>query len=268
MASAPFTLNISTPANTDIAANYPSLDRTDKDVIQSWLLVQMNDYGHDNFTLIDQVGSAHGPGSAPTPSTGTIAVYYDEDTQLKQYSGDVGSVEIVGVPAGTVLDFAGPSAPVGYILLTGGQGSPQNVSRTTYARLFAVIGTHWGNGDGSTTFGLPPADSFYIGPANATSGGYADYGGSFTATITQGNLPNVNLDLTSLSITNGTNISSSPSNEIVNISQGAGNPKNGYQPGYPFTVNLSLGGTLSLGGSGTPLSIAPPFAVLNKIIKY
>jgi microcystin-dependent protein len=29
------------------------------------------------------------------------------------------------------------------------------VSRATYADLFAVIGTHWGVGDGSTTFNLP-----------------------------------------------------------------------------------------------------------------
>lgn len=56
------------------------------------------------------------------------------------------------VPTGTVYDFAGAEAnvPTGYLLCYG-----QNVSRTTYAALFALIGTTYGAGDGSTTFGLP-----------------------------------------------------------------------------------------------------------------
>jgi microcystin-dependent protein len=57
---------------------------------------------------------------------------------------------IAEVPTGTILDFAGPTAPSGYLLCNG-----QQVSRTTYAALFAVIGGVWGGGDGSTTFHLP-----------------------------------------------------------------------------------------------------------------
>jgi len=52
------------------------------------------------------------------------------------------------------------------------------ISRTTYARLFAVIGTTWGAGDGSTTFNLPDGRSEFIqgadrgrGFADATSAG-------------------------------------------------------------------------------------------------
>jgi microcystin-dependent protein len=46
--------------------------------------------------------------------------------------------------------FAGSSAPLNHLLCNG-----QAVSRTTYAALFAVIGTTYGAGDGSTTFNLP-----------------------------------------------------------------------------------------------------------------
>lgn len=46
---------------------------------------------------------------------------------------------------GTVLPFAGSAAPTGWLLCYG-----QAVSRTTYATLFAVIGTTFGAGDGST----------------------------------------------------------------------------------------------------------------------
>lgn len=57
-----------------------------------------------------------------------------------------------GVPAGTIIQFAGTTAPAGYLACP---LVPTTVSRTTYARLFAAIGTTWGAGDGSTTFGLP-----------------------------------------------------------------------------------------------------------------
>lgn len=56
----------------------------------------------------------------------------------------------LGPPTGTVEMFAGSAAPTGYLFCTGA-----TVSRTTYAALFAVIGTAFGAGDGSTTFGLP-----------------------------------------------------------------------------------------------------------------
>ena len=54
------------------------------------------------------------------------------------------------VPTGTVLAFAGSSAPSGFLLCDG-----RAVSRTTYTSLFSVIGTTYGSGDGSTTFNLP-----------------------------------------------------------------------------------------------------------------
>ena len=54
------------------------------------------------------------------------------------------------VPIGTILDFAAATPPTGYLTCDGSA-----VSRTDYAALFAVIGTTWGAGDGSTTFNLP-----------------------------------------------------------------------------------------------------------------
>jgi microcystin-dependent protein len=54
------------------------------------------------------------------------------------------------MPIGAVLDFAGSSAPAGWLLCFG-----QAINRTTFASLFAVIGTTYGVGDGVTTFNLP-----------------------------------------------------------------------------------------------------------------
>lgn len=53
-------------------------------------------------------------------------------------------------PTGEVKMWATNSAPTGYLECDGAA-----VSRTTYAALFAVIGTVWGTGDGSTTFNVP-----------------------------------------------------------------------------------------------------------------
>lgn len=54
------------------------------------------------------------------------------------------------VPAGLVSPFAGVSAPAGWLLCDGAA-----VSRDTYAALFAVTGTTYGVGNGTTTFNLP-----------------------------------------------------------------------------------------------------------------
>lgn len=57
-----------------------------------------------------------------------------------------------GVPSGSITAFGGSSTsvPVGWLLCSG-----QEVSRTTYSDLFAVIGTIYGSGNGSTTFNVP-----------------------------------------------------------------------------------------------------------------
>lgn len=55
-----------------------------------------------------------------------------------------------GVPSGSLMPYAGTSAPSGWLFSYG-----QAVSRTTYADLFTAISTTYGAGDGSTTFNLP-----------------------------------------------------------------------------------------------------------------
>jgi hypothetical protein len=59
------------------------------------------------------------------------------------------------VPIGTVEMWAGTTTPpTGWLLCKG-----DAVSRTTYGRLFDVVGTTFGSGDGSTTFNLPNFDT-------------------------------------------------------------------------------------------------------------
>ena len=61
------------------------------------------------------------------------------------------------VPSGTVLYFAGRTAPAGWLKANGAA-----VSRTAYAALFAAIGTTYGVGDGRNTFNLPDLRGEFI----------------------------------------------------------------------------------------------------------
>lgn len=57
---------------------------------------------------------------------------------------------VTSIPTGAYLPYGGTTAPTGFLLCDG-----TAVSRTTYADLFAVIGTSYGTGDGATTFNVP-----------------------------------------------------------------------------------------------------------------
>lgn len=54
------------------------------------------------------------------------------------------------VPTGTVVPFAGPAAPAGYLMC-----NDTPVGRAAFADLFAVIGITYGAGNGTTTFNVP-----------------------------------------------------------------------------------------------------------------
>lgn len=58
------------------------------------------------------------------------------------------------VPVGAIMQFGGSTAPTGFLKCDGSL-----VSRSTYAALFAVVGTTYGIGDGVSTFGLPTLDT-------------------------------------------------------------------------------------------------------------
>jgi microcystin-dependent protein len=89
-----------------------------------------------------------------------------------------------GVPPGNINASASTTVPAGWLLC---DGSP--VSRTTYARLFAAIGTTWGSGDGTTTFNLPDLRGMFLRGAG-TSGNNKDAAGNYFTGLTVGNFSN------------------------------------------------------------------------------
>tara|TARA_R110002020_G_scaffold373030_1_gene584468 strand:- start:296 stop:1519 length:1224 start_codon:yes stop_codon:yes gene_type:complete len=74
----------------------------------------------------------------------------DVDGTLETDAFTIAGVSVLPLPAGSLMPYAGSSAPTGYLLCYG-----QAVSRSTYAALFTAISTTYGSGDGSSTFNLP-----------------------------------------------------------------------------------------------------------------
>jgi microcystin-dependent protein len=102
--------------------------------------------------LIPRMTSAQRKAIA-SPTIG-LQVY---DTDLKGIYVFDGTWDGLNVPAGTVQYSAKSTPPRGYLEANG-----QAVSRTTYAELFAAIGTVFGPGDGSTTFNVPDLRAEFI----------------------------------------------------------------------------------------------------------
>lgn len=129
---------------------------------------------YDNATVRDSENATPTDGDlAFLEDTGDLQVFFN--TQWRNF-----------VPTGVVLPYAGATSPSGYLLCNG-----QAVSRTTYARLFAVIGTTYGAGDGSTTFNLPDLrQRFPLGKAASGTGDtLGETGGALTQTLTTSHLP-------------------------------------------------------------------------------
>ena len=77
------------------------------------------------------------------PGPGWLAFTAAGQIKVTSSSGD-------STPAGVLTPFAGSAAPTGWLLCDGSE-----VSRTTYAGLFTVVGVTYGAGDGVNTFNLP-----------------------------------------------------------------------------------------------------------------
>ena len=86
-------------------------------------------------------------------SVATADIQNNAVTTAKVADGAITSAKLASGASflsGMLMPYAGASAPSGWLMAYG-----QAVSRTTYADLFAAIGTTYGSGDGSTTFNLP-----------------------------------------------------------------------------------------------------------------
>lgn len=177
--------------------------------------------------------------------------------------------KVDGVLAGFIQMYGAASAPTGWLLCDGSA-----VSRSTYATLFALIGTTYGAGDGSSTFNVPDLqDNVPIGKSGTKA--LASTGGANTVA----NSGNVGGSTANATISTAQMPSHS---HIQKNSPGQGNPSTGaflrqnYASGSNNNTNVSThtdgSGTghahnMSATFSGSANSVLQPYLTVIYIIK-
>ena len=135
---------------------------------------------HEDYVLCD--GGTDGRGGTVPNLLGKSI----EGSSVSDAGGTSGGATFStsGLPVGAVIPVAGDlgAASDEFVKLNGAK----TLSRTEYADAFASLGTTWGEGDGSTTFGLPNlADKWFCGTGSKTMGtnlaaGLPNIRGAFT----------------------------------------------------------------------------------------
>ena len=116
-------------------------------------------------------------------------------SKLKYYDGTDWKVvngQIIGdtLPIGAIIPYGSSTVPSNWLVCDGSA-----VSRTTYADLFAIIGTSYGAGDGSTTFNLPNLKGRVPVGRDANDTDFdtiGETGGEKKHTLTENELPEIN----------------------------------------------------------------------------
>jgi len=121
-----------------------------------------------NALTLDTSGNAGFAGNIVIPDAGTIGSVSDTDAIAISSGGDVtltqdltvtgsitgGSTSVTQkaglAPVGSIIAYGSTTVPTGWLAC-----DDSAVSRTTFSVLFAVLGTSYGSGNGSTTFNVP-----------------------------------------------------------------------------------------------------------------
>jgi len=225
-----------------------------------------------------------GTPTAPTATSG------NNSTQI----ATTAFVQVNGTPTGGLMMWPTAVPPANWLICNGAA-----VSRATYATLFAVVGTTFGVGDGSTTFNLPNyVDRLPIGAGSSYS--VNSQGGSATTTLTTNELPAHSHSASSSSSSSSTFTGSAGTTGTTNIDHNHneswaapdfGGPitaarlnANGVQPvtggmnsnqnhNHTFTpsgtvsTSTSTSTTIGSTGSGAAFSNLPPYLGIYFIIK-
>ena len=166
---------------------------------------------------------------------------------------------IEGIPTATIVPWSSASVPSGFLECDG-----TAVSRTTYATLFAIVGTTYGVGDGSTTFNVPDLqDNAIVGKSNNKS--LASTGGANTVTKTgniSGSTANATLTVSQLAphTHTGSGVNSGTRSDEAEAGFSQNNVGNtGSSSGHSHNMSANF--------VGSSTSVVQPYLTIVYIIK-
>ena len=198
------TIGFSTSGTTRVSISDAGLD------VVNGLPIRLQDSSGSPFVSLKSPSSLSGNVALTLPSSITNGGFLQTDG-----SGNLSFQIVAGVPTGSVFCMAVISIPSGYLECNGAA-----VSRTTYSALFAVIGTAYGSGNGSTTFNLP------------------DLRGEFIRGVDRGR-----------GVDSGRNIASSQGSQNAQHNHSATSTSTVTDPGHKHNLNFNMGSIISSGGA-------------------
>lgn len=162
------------------------------------------------------------------------------------------------LPIGIILPLSTSTIPEGYLLCDGSA-----VSRTEYSTLFSVIGTTYGEGDGSTTFNIPDLQGKVPVGQDSDDTDFdtlGETGGEKTHTLTTQEMPSHSHNRARIIAGNqflGPSGGSYANVAGINLNTGA----------YPFTDETKNNVEVGNAGGGQPHNNLQPYTVVKYIIK-
>lgn len=190
--------------------------------------------------------------NAFTGAVGELSVDTQTEALIVHDGSTAGGFEVV--PSGSIIAFGGAAAPdAGWLLCDG-----SDVNRTTYARLFAAIGTAYGTGNGSTTFGLPDLrDRVLLGKGTNNSTLGTETGSTAASSV-----------ITNATNNTGTGTTGSTTNSLSLTSGTFATSAKDSATGSAITNVTNTGHTHSIPALTVPaLATTLPSSVVNFIIK-
>jgi microcystin-dependent protein len=187
-----YIIALSTNDTVCVGVTVPTITLPDG-FVDSFYTYSTNVYGSAPFTLsnfvkpdwmtISASGNTLTFSGTPDEFEDDIPISFDIENACGTDDVSI-TLNILEMTAGTILMWGGSPAspPSGWLTCDGA-----TASRTTYAGLFAVVGTTYGVGDGSTTFTLPNLKQRVPAGYDAVTSGYntlGGTGGTGTATLT------------------------------------------------------------------------------------
>lgn len=230
-------------------------------------LTDANDVQHPQFP-IDDITSTESIANTALGLSNTNATQIGNNTaSIIAIQAQLAALTNTSIPTGTISAYSAATAPTGYLICDGSAKS-----RDTYPTLFAIIGTSYGIGDGSTTFNLPNlSGKVIIGVSTSPSHSLGTSAGEESHTLTAA-------EAGSYAHTHA--LAAVDSADFVNTPE--------LQPGYTMAVSCLPGGdnhaesynlkksllaaTVGITGpsatvGAVPHNNMPPYLTLNYIIK-